>query len=107
MKNGEITVTHVAQEKWSSGTAFLLAAIGSAVFSFLFKILWPELPFIDRVGLVFVICAALALVVSALRPQPQSGAVELSEVNFATSTGFNFASVLVALILAAFYVTWW
>ena len=31
MKNGEITVTHVAQEKWSSGTAFLLAAIGSAV----------------------------------------------------------------------------
>jgi SSS family solute:Na+ symporter len=93
--------------KKTTADAALTAAIGSAVFSFLFKILWPELPFIDRVGLVFVICAALALVVSALRPQPQSGAVELSEVNFATSTGFNFASVLVALILAAFYVTWW
>ncbi|MBT6559019.1 MAG: sodium/solute symporter [Gammaproteobacteria bacterium] len=91
----------------TTADAALTAAIGSAVFSFLFKILWPELLFIDRVGLVFVICAALALVVSALRPQPQSGAVELSEVNFATSTGFNFASVLVALILAAFYVTWW
>lgn len=93
--------------KKTTANAALSAAIGSAVFSFLFKIFWPELPFIDRVGLVFLICAGLALAISALRPQEQSGAVELSEVSFATSGGFNFASVLVALILAAFYVTWW
>ena len=73
----------------------------------MFKFFWPELPFIDREGLVFLICAGLALAISALRPQEQSGAVELSEVSFATSGVFNFASVLVALILAAFYVTWW
>ena len=33
----------------------LAAAIGSAVLSFALKMLWPELPFIDRVGLVFLL----------------------------------------------------
>ena len=37
----------------------LAAAIGSAVFSFALKVLWPELPFIDRVGVVFLACIAV------------------------------------------------
>ena len=91
----------------TTATAALAAAIASAVFSFLFSVLAPELPFIDRVGVVFLLCAGLAIGLSHLWPQPQSGAVELSEVSFGTSKGFNLSALLVTLILCAFYITWW
>jgi SSS family solute:Na+ symporter len=91
----------------TTATAALAAAISSAVFSFLFSVLAPELPFIDRVGVVFLLCAGLAIGISHLWPKSQGGAVELSEVSFATSTGFNLSALLVTLILCAFYITWW
>ena len=91
----------------TTATAALTAAIASAVLSFAFSILAPELPFIDRVGVVFLLCAALAVGISHLRPKPQAGAVELGDVSFATSGGFNLSALLVTLILCAFYITWW
>ena len=86
----------------------LAAAIGSAVLSLVFKLVWPELPFIDRVGIVFLLCTAIAAVISLMQKnQPQQGAIKLSDVSFSTTTGFNFASLLVILILVAFYQAWW
>ncbi len=91
----------------TTATAALVAAIGSAVLSAAFSVWWPELPFIDRVGLVFLLCGAMAIGISHLRPVAQAGAVDLTEVSFKTSGGFNFAALLVTLILCAFYITWW
>jgi solute:Na+ symporter, SSS family len=94
---------------WSktTPTAALVAAVGSAVLSLVFKLLLPELPFIDRVGLVFLLCVVLAVVISLLQGnQQQQGAVELGEVDFSTTGGFNFCTLLVVLILCAFYVSW-
>ena len=94
-------------KKTTSGAA-LAAAIGSAVLSFAFKILWPELPFIDRVGLVFLLCTALAVSISvATGNSDQDGAVDLKDIRFATSGGFNLSALLVTLILVALYATWW
>lgn len=95
---------------WKKATASgaLAAAIGSAVLSFAFKQMMPELPFIDRVGLVFVLCVVLAVVFSLMGGnKEQKGAVDLGDINFATTRGFNFAAFLVVLILAALYGTWW
>jgi SSS family solute:Na+ symporter len=91
----------------TTATAALTAAIASAVLSFAFSVFAPELPFIDRVGLVFLLCAGLAVGISHLWPRPQAGAVELRDVSFATSSGFNLSALLVTLILCAFYITWW
>ena len=91
----------------TTATAALTAAIASAVLSFAFSVFAPELPFIDRVGLVFLLCAGLAVGTSHLWPRPQAGAVELGDVSFATSSGFNLSALLVTLILCAFYITWW
>ena len=91
----------------TTATAALTAAIASAVLSFAFSIFAPGLPFIDRVGVVFLLCAALAVGISHLRPKPQAGAVELGDVSFATSGSFNLSALLVTLILCAFYITWW
>jgi len=87
----------------------IAAAIGSAVCSFGFKMLWPELPFMDRVGLVFLLCVLLAVVFSLLSAKADEGdkAVDLSDINFATSKGYNIATVAVIAILVAFYSAWW
>jgi len=95
---------------WKNTTANggLLAALGSFVLSIVFRQFWPELPFIDRVGLVFLLCVALAVVVSLIEKKgTHENAVELSEVEFATTKGFNISAVAVVFLLIAFYGTWW
>lgn len=95
---------------WQKTTAdaALLAAVGSAVFSFLFYQFWPALPFMDRVGLVFLLCLGLAIVVSLLQGNKvQAGAVELNDISFSTSKGFSLSLVLVVLVLVVFYSVWW
>ena len=91
----------------TTATGALLAAVGSAVLSLAMKLLLPTLPFIDRVGLVFLLCVVIAVVWSLLRPQPQPGYIEPSGVSFVTSTGFNAAGIVVSCMLAFFYSTWW
>ncbi|MEL0038058.1 MAG: sodium/sugar symporter, partial [Halieaceae bacterium] len=44
----------------TTASAALMAAVGSALLSVSFKIWMPELPFIDRVGVVFLLCAGIA-----------------------------------------------
>lgn len=95
---------------WKTTTANggLVAALGSFVFSLLFRFLWPELPFIDRVGIVFLLCIGLAVIVSVLEKKGHhANAVDLNEVDFHTTSGFNVASVAVCMILIAFYTIWW
>jgi len=95
---------------WSRTTsaAALTAAIASAVLSLVFKLAWPSLPFMDRVGLVFVLCAAIAVVVSLMQPkQTAAMRIELKDVDHRTQPSFNIAAVAVTLILVALYATWW
>lgn len=40
--------------KKTTANAGLVAALGSGVFSFVAKIFYPEMPFIDRVAIVFI-----------------------------------------------------
>jgi len=91
----------------TTATGALLAAVASAVLSLAMKLLLPTLPFIDRVGIVFLSCVAIAVIWSLLRPQPQPGYLEPSGVSFATSAGFNAAAVTVTCLLAFFYTVWW
>jgi len=91
----------------TSSNGALVAAVGSAVFSLLIKLLWPDLPFIDRVGAVFLLCAGLAIVISLWRPSDLGRAVDLKGVDFATNTTFNMTAVAVCIILTALYATWW
>ena len=95
---------------WSkaSSAGALAAAIGSAVFSILLKVYWVELPFMDRVGLVFLLCLALCVIVSLIKPdQGQDSSVSLDDVSFDTSRNFNVAAIGIILILTALYATWW
>jgi SSS family solute:Na+ symporter len=84
------------------------AAIGSAVLSLGFKLFWPGLPFIDRVGLAFLLCVGLGMLISKLEDAgEQPGAIKFEEVDCSTSSAFNYASLVIVLMLIALYATWW
>lgn len=111
-----IVVLFVLGIFWRAATAnaALTSAITSVVLSSALWLWWPELPFMDRVGLVFLICLALAVAVSLFEnrgaaPVSWSGGdmVAVGEINFTTSQSFNLAAIGVTLILAALYITWW
>ncbi len=94
--------------KKANGNGALVAALGSAIFSFAFKMLFPELPFIDRVGIVFLLCMGLGVVVSLKTGEPgEAKAVPLSDISFHSSQTFNFAALGCVAILTALYIAWW
>jgi len=95
---------------WSKTTssAAFSAAIGSALFSILFAVFWSELPFMDRIALVFVLCLAVIYVVSlAKKTEGEDQSASLSEVSFTTTKAFNAASLGCVIVLTSFYITWW
>lgn len=95
---------------WKNTTAngAIAAALGSALLSVGFKLWWPELPFIDRVGIVFVACVAVGMLVSRIAgTAAHANAIDYQAVDTSTSTPFNLASLTIVLMLIALYMTWW
>ncbi len=95
---------------WSHMTSrgALCAALSSFFISLLFEFFLSEIPFMDRVSIVFVLCIVLTFIVSISDKTPsQNKSVDLSEVSFKTSAGFNFSALICLIILTALYITWW
>jgi SSS family solute:Na+ symporter len=86
----------------------IAAAIASVVLSYVFKMWMPDIPFMDRMGIVFLASLALAVVLSLLvTTRGDANRVTMEGVTFRTTNSFNIAGVGVILILIALYATWW
>ncbi len=86
----------------------IAAAVGSFALSIALKLAWPELPFMDRVGLVFLLALVLAVIVSlTLRASSDPNRIRTDDVSYATSGTFNFGAVGVIGILVALYAAFW
>ena len=86
----------------------IAAAIASVGLSYLLKILAPALPFLDRMGVVFLASAALAIVVSlATRTHRGVDTIETRDVDYATGSTFNIGALGVILTLVALYANFW
>jgi solute:Na+ symporter, SSS family len=65
-------------------------------------------PFINRMGVVFLVSALLCVIVSLATPQRSgSDTIDTSNVRYKTSAGFNIGALGVLLVLVALYATWW
>ena len=94
--------------KRASEPGAIAAAIGSVALSYLFKQFAPDIPFLDRMMIVFLISLALAVVISLARPAGrEANRIRMDDVDFRTSPGFNIGGVGVILILIALYATYW
>jgi SSS family solute:Na+ symporter len=95
--------------KKTTSNAALVGAALSIPLSVVLKILLPNLPFIDRMGWVFVILATLMIVISLAegkgKDHPKS--IEINADLFKTSTGFKIGAILIAGIIAGLYTIFW
>jgi len=113
-----ITVIFLLGLFWPRATeaGALVGAVASVVLSFVFwfPAKWGGIealnavPFINRMGIVFLASLALAVIVSLARPAAGgSNRIRMEGVRFNTTTGFNIAAVVIILILIGLYATWW
>lgn len=105
-----ITVIFLMGLFWRRATeaGALAAAIGSFALSLALKYLTPDVPFMDRMAVVFVASALLAGIISVLRPRPRHiNRIVTTDVGYATPASFNVACLGVVAILVALYATWW
>ncbi len=92
---------------WKKATTLsvLIAAIGSVSLSLLMNFLFPELPFIHRMTIVFVVSAFACYLTAILQGnKDQITAINLKNINFKTSKAFNINFLIVSLILLITYV---
>jgi len=86
----------------------LAAALTSFALSLAIKYAAPELPFMNRMSVVFMAALGLAVIVSLLRPQTTAAnQINTRGVDYATAPSFNMLGLGVVLILIALYATWW
>ena len=86
----------------------ITAAVGSFALSIALKLAWPALPFMDRVGLVFLLALALAVVVSLMtHARGDANRIRTDDVAYGTNGAFNAGAVGVVAILVALYATFW
>jgi SSS family solute:Na+ symporter len=105
-----ITVIFLLGLFWKKATeaGAIAAAVGSVALSYLFKVTMPDFPFMNRMGLVFLITLGLAVLISLTqRARPSASRITMEGVTFRTPAAFNLAGVGVILILIALYATWW
>lgn len=98
--------------KRASEAGALTAAIGSVVLSAVFWWLQETgqfiFPFMNRVGVVFVVSLIAAVIVSLLVPaKPDAMKIKLDQISYKTSLGFNLAAVGVIAFLILVYTIWW
>ncbi len=94
--------------KRTSANAALTSVILSIPLSIAFKFLWPSLPFMDRMGLGFLILAGLMIIISMIENKgPDAKAITLEKGMFKTSTPFNIAAVVIVVLLAVIYTVFW
>lgn len=67
---------------------------------------WTLVPFLDRMGWVFVICVSVMFVLSLVLPDEKKG-LEIDASMFKTTRGFAIGATIVVMTLIALYTYFW
>lgn len=95
--------------KKATANAAVWAAILTIPMGYTFTALTPNMPFLDRMGIVFLILAAVILVISYIERKGTNDpkALELRKGIFHTSNAFNIGAIGVMAILVVLYILFW
>jgi len=94
--------------KKASANAALWVAILTIPLSFIFKWVFPLLPFLDRMGVVFVLLCMVMVGISLYEGKTSDEkAIRYSKDMFRTGTVFNIGSIVICAILVVLYLLFW
>jgi SSS family solute:Na+ symporter len=94
--------------KRANGLAALVAALLTLPLGIAFNEWMPGIPFLHRMGYVFVILIVLMVIISLVKPKEEgAGEVEVSTDMFKISGGFAAGVLLVSGVIAALYMVYW
>ncbi|MDX5340449.1 MAG: sodium/sugar symporter [Cyclobacteriaceae bacterium] len=95
--------------KKTTSNAALVGASLSIPLSVVLKIVFPTLPFLDRMGVVFLVLSALMIIISLIegKGKDHPNSIEVNKELFKTSTEFKIGAILIAGIIAALYTVFW
>jgi len=95
---------------WKKATTLsvLVAAIMSLILSLFIFLVFPEYPFIHRMGIVFLISGFACYLTSLLQGYTdQPKAIDISTISFKTERSFNASTVIICIILTITYFLLW
>lgn len=95
--------------KKTTSNAALVGAGLSIPLSVLLKWVFPALPFLDRMGVVFLVIASLMILISLVegKGKDHPNSIEITADLFKTSTAFKIGALIITGITAALYIVFW
>ncbi|MGY6742294.1 MAG: sodium/sugar symporter [Cecembia sp.] len=95
--------------KKTTSNAALTAAVLTIPLSTVLKFGMPNLPFIDRMGVVFLVIAALIVAISLYegKGKDHPNSIEVNKELFKTSMTFKIGAIVIAAIIAVLYIIFW
>jgi SSS family solute:Na+ symporter len=95
--------------KKTTSNAALTGAALSIPLSVVLKVVWPSLPFLDRMGVVFLVLATLMVIISLIegKGKDHPNSIDISGDIFKTSAAFKIGALIITLITAALYIVFW
>ncbi|WP_194974265.1 sodium/sugar symporter [Aquiflexum lacus] len=95
--------------KKTTSNAALVGAGISIPLSVVLKWVFPALPFLDRMGIVFLAIAVLMILISLVegKGKDHPNSIEVSADLFKTSTAFKIGALIITGITAALYIVFW
>lgn len=95
--------------KRATANAALVAALLTIPLGLIIKTMMPDVPFLDRMGWVFIILVALMAIISLADPKSKNNpkAMQVDTNMFRTSQTFAIGALLIIGILAALYIVFW
>jgi SSS family solute:Na+ symporter len=94
--------------KRATGNAALITAVLTIPLSMLFKTITPDVPFLNRMGFVFLVLCAVMIIVSLLTPHSKTTSeIKIALPSFSLSRSFIIAATIICGILVALYSAFW
>ncbi len=95
---------------WKKATTLsvLIAAGTSLTLSVFIWYFFPDYPFIHRMGVVFLVSGFTCYMTTLIQGySDQEKAIDLKGINFSTSRGFNYSTVVILAVLTVIYGLLW
>ncbi|SIS89083.1 sodium/sugar symporter [Belliella pelovolcani] len=95
--------------KKTTSNAALVGAALSIPLSVVLKLMWTDLPFLDRMGVVFLTLLVLMVTISLIEGKGKDHlkGIEISKDLFQSSAGFKIGAMFIILITTALYIVFW